>query len=99
MAIRMGPLSRSFRIIHTPPITSEMFRQLMALRIEGRHLGLKSHYAAPLGTHFRGLAWNAGSDKQTDADGTCELIIYYFGGDFKQVLSNYLVIVGKSRTR
>jgi hypothetical protein len=59
-----------------------MFRRLMALRMS---FYFKTHYASPLGTHFHDLAWKAGSDKQTEADGTCELIIFHFGADFKQV--------------
>jgi hypothetical protein len=31
------------------------------------------------------LAWKAGSYKQTEADGTFELIIFHVSGDFKQV--------------
>jgi hypothetical protein len=46
---------------------------------------LKTHYTSPLGTHFRDLAWKAGSDKQTETDGTCELIIFHVSGDFKQL--------------
>jgi hypothetical protein len=45
----------------------------------------KRHYTSPLGTHVRDLAWKAGSDKQTGADGTCELIIVHISGDFKHV--------------
>jgi hypothetical protein len=79
----MGPLS--FRIPYYTH-TADDVRGVPAVDCECHtNAAILCQNTSPLGTHFRDLAWKAGSDKQTEADDTCELIIFHASGDFKHV--------------